>query len=346
MTLEMGKPIGAAGPRPPSARRLAGITWSTASGCWPMSRWTPGAAEFHPLSADRRRCWRSCPGTFRSGRFSGSPRPALMAGNVGLLKHASNVPQCALAIEDVIRRAGFPGGCLPDAADRVATAWPRVLDDPRVKAASLTGSEAAGRAGREPGGQADQEDRARTRRQRPVHRHAQRGPGRAARTAVEARTHQQRAVLHRGQAVHRGPTRSPTSSSSASWQRCRRCGSATRWRSHAGGSAGDARDPGRPGRAGAAVGGAGRERADRREAPATARAITIRRRCWRRPPKDSPAYREELFGPVAVLFRADGVEEAVRLANDTDVRAGASAWTNDEAEQRLFIEELEAGWCS
>src|SRR5436190_4172792 len=69
--------------------------------------------------------------------------PALMAGNVGLLKHASNVPQCALAIEDIFRRAGFPEGVFQTlliGSDQV----PRVLDDPRVRAATLTGSEAAG----------------------------------------------------------------------------------------------------------------------------------------------------------------------------------------------------------
>src|ERR671933_1674019 len=69
--------------------------------------------------------------------------PALMAGNVGLLKHASNVPQCALAIEDIIRRAGFPEGAFQTlliGADRVEA----IVNDPRVKAATLTGSEAAG----------------------------------------------------------------------------------------------------------------------------------------------------------------------------------------------------------
>ena len=57
----------------------------------------------------------------------------------------------------------------------------------------------------------------------------------------------------------------------------------------------------------------------------------------------SPAYSEELFGPVAVLFRADGIEQAVRLANDTPFGLGASAWTTDPAEQQRFINEIEAG---
>jgi succinate-semialdehyde dehydrogenase/glutarate-semialdehyde dehydrogenase len=60
-------------------------------------------------------------------------------------------------------------------------------------------------------------------------------------------------------------------------------------------------------------------------------------------PKGAPAYGEELFGPVAAVFRAHGIEEAIRLANDTEFGLGASAWTNDEGEQRRFIDEIEAG---
>ena len=71
--------------------------------------------------------------------------PALMAGNVGLLKHASNVPQCALAIEDIFTRAGFPKGAFQTlliGSDAVEG----ILNDPRVVAATLTGSEPAGRS--------------------------------------------------------------------------------------------------------------------------------------------------------------------------------------------------------
>lgn len=60
-------------------------------------------------------------------------------------------------------------------------------------------------------------------------------------------------------------------------------------------------------------------------------------------PKDSPAYREELFGPVASIFRVSDVDEAIRVANDSKFGLGASAWTNDPAEQERFINELEAG---
>jgi succinate-semialdehyde dehydrogenase/glutarate-semialdehyde dehydrogenase len=60
-------------------------------------------------------------------------------------------------------------------------------------------------------------------------------------------------------------------------------------------------------------------------------------------PKDSPAYREELFGPVACIFRAKDLDDAIRIANDSRFGLGASAWTNDQSERERFINELEAG---
>ncbi len=60
-------------------------------------------------------------------------------------------------------------------------------------------------------------------------------------------------------------------------------------------------------------------------------------------PHDSPAYSEELFGPVASIFRVKNIDEAIRVANDTRFGLGASAWTNNKAEQERFINELEAG---
>jgi succinate-semialdehyde dehydrogenase/glutarate-semialdehyde dehydrogenase len=60
-------------------------------------------------------------------------------------------------------------------------------------------------------------------------------------------------------------------------------------------------------------------------------------------PKNSPAYREEFFGPVASIFRVEGVDQAIEIANDSRFGLGASAWTNDPRETERFVNELEAG---
>ena len=101
--------------------------------------------------------------------------PALVAGNVGLLKHASNVPECALELESLVRRAGAPEGVFQTlliGSDAVAG----LLADPRVAAATLTGSEGAGRSVGAARGRASQEDGARARRERRVRRDAERRP--------------------------------------------------------------------------------------------------------------------------------------------------------------------------
>ena len=267
--------------------------------------------------------------------------PGLMAGNVGLLKHASNVPQCALKIEEILLRAGFPEGAfqtLVIGAQQVDA----VLSDDRVAAATLTGSEGAGiqvgvsaakrikKVVLELGGSDPFI----------VTPHA--NLDQAIATAVEAR------IINNGQSciaakrfIVFDEIAEKFESGFVSKMKSLKVGDPMDPQTDLGPlSTADAvkslhADVQKTIQAGARVltGGQPIERVGNYYEPTVLTNI----------PKDSPAYREEFFGPVASVFRVKNIDEAIRLANDSRFGLGASAWTNDPKEREQFENEIEAG---
>jgi succinate-semialdehyde dehydrogenase/glutarate-semialdehyde dehydrogenase len=267
--------------------------------------------------------------------------PALMAGNVGLLKHASNVPQSALEIEDIIRRAGFPLDVFQTLLIGSAQVA-RVIGDRRVKAVTLTGSEPAGAQVASQAGRRIKKTVLELGGSDPFIVMPSADIERAARIGVEART------INNGQSCIAAKRFIADARIAAEFERALVAGMAAL-------RVGDPMDETTQ------VGPLatpeileGLDQQVRRSVELGASVLTGGRRLDRPGnyysptvladvPKDAPAYGEELFGPVAALFRVNGIEEAVRLANDTEFGLGASAWTNEEAEQRRFIDEIEAG---
>jgi succinate-semialdehyde dehydrogenase/glutarate-semialdehyde dehydrogenase len=267
--------------------------------------------------------------------------PALMAGNVGLLKHASNVPQCALKIEDIVHRAGFAEGVFQTLLIG-SEPVDRILNDPRVAAATLTGSEQAGiqvgvsaakrvkKVVLELGGSdpfivmpsADLEAAVATAVDARVQNNGQSCIA-AKRFIVaekiadefELKFVKRMQELRVGDPFDDGTQLGPLANADAV-------------------SSLDA-DVKKTVAAGARVltGGHPLDRAGSFYAPTVLTNI----------PNDSPAYKEELFGPVASIFRAKDVDHAIRIANDSRFGLGASAWTRDPAEIERFINELDAG---
>src|SRR5689334_154105 len=268
--------------------------------------------------------------------------PALVAGNVGLLKHASNVPQCALAIEDIFRRAGFPEGAFQTLLV-TSSQVDRILDDPRVMAASLTGSEGAG----------IQVGMAAAKRiKKVVLELGGSDPfivmpsadlDAAVSTAVKAR------VQNNGQSCIAAKRFIVAEEIAAEFEKkfvakmeALVIGDPMQENVELGPLAtADAvvdlqRDVAKSVEEGARVLTGGKPLSER---PGNFYAPTVLTNI----PKNSPAYREELFGPVACLFRAKDVDEAIAIANDSRFGLGASVWTNDEFERKRFVNEVEAG---
>jgi succinate-semialdehyde dehydrogenase / glutarate-semialdehyde dehydrogenase len=267
--------------------------------------------------------------------------PALMAGNVALLKHASNVPRCALAIADIFLRAGFPDGVFQTlliGSDRVNA----VIGDRRVMAVTLTGSVDAGSSVAAAAGQAIKKTVLELGGSDPFIVMPSADLGRAVETAVQAR------VINNGQSCIAAKRFIVDQRIAAQFeQKFVQRMSALK--------VGDPMDPATD------VGPLATQdvlRGLEQQVAETIRMgarVLVGGRRMKRPgnffeatvlsdiPHGSPAFDDELFGPVASIFRAKGMAEAIRVANSSPFGLGACAWTNDEAEREMFIEEIESG---
>ena len=267
--------------------------------------------------------------------------PALMAGNVGLLKHASNVPQSALYLSDVITRGGFPEGCFQTLLVS-SSAVERILRDPRVKAATLTGSEPAGQSVAAIAGDEIKPTVLELGGSDPFIVMPSADFEAAVTTAVKAR------VINNGQSCIAAKRFIVAEQIADEFERkfvsgmeALKVGDPMLPETELGPLASaDAvqslhEDVEKSVLAGARV-LTGGERLDR---PGCFYAPTVLANI----PQDSPAYREELFGPVASVFRVKNIDEAIQVANDTRFGLGASAWTNDSGERERFANEIDAG---
>jgi succinate-semialdehyde dehydrogenase/glutarate-semialdehyde dehydrogenase len=341
MTLEMGKPIAAA---IAEAEKCA----------WVCRHYATRAEE---LLADERvetgdsRSFITCqplgvvlavmPWNFPFWQVFRFVAPGIMAGNVGLLKHASNVPQCALAIEDILRRAGFEEGVFQTllvGPEAVAG----IIRDARVRAVTLTGSDRAGAAVAGAAGEALKKSVLELGGSDPFIVMPSADLEQAAETAVTART------INNGQSCiaakrfiiadsiyDRFVTRF------VERMRALRLGDPIDEATQIGPLATESIRDGLAKQVAETIaqgarllcGGTTPQRAGWFFEPTVLDNI----------PQDSAAYRDELFGPVAAMFRARDIDDAIRIANDSVFGLGSAAWTNDADEQNRFIAELDAG---
>jgi succinate-semialdehyde dehydrogenase/glutarate-semialdehyde dehydrogenase len=267
--------------------------------------------------------------------------PALMAGNTGLLKHASNVPQCALAIEDIFRRAGFPEGAFQTlliGSDSVQ----RVLEDNRVVAVTLTGSEPAGRSVAGIAGKQIKKAVLELGGSDPFVVMPSADLDEAVSVGVRART------INNGQSciaakrfIIAADIYEEFEKRFVKGMQGLRVGDPLEEQTEIGPLATEqiVTDLDRQVVESVAQGArllTGGKRIDR---PGNFYEPTVLANI----PEGTPVFCEEVFGPVALLFKVPDLDAAIGLANSTPFGLGAAAWTNELSEQDRFVNELEAG---
>ncbi|MGD0381664.1 MAG: aldehyde dehydrogenase family protein [Acidimicrobiales bacterium] len=267
--------------------------------------------------------------------------PGLMAGNVGLLKHASNVPQTALLIEDVFRRAGYPPGAFQTLLVP-SSGVAGLIEDDRVRAVTLTGSEGAGRSVAEVAGRAIKKSVLELGGSDPFIVLPSADLDRAVSVGVQARVQNngQSCIAAKRFIVHSAVYDAFEAAFAEQMQ---------------GLVVGDPMEPGTD--VGPLATAQGRDDIVEQVDDARARGAAVL--CgggavegpgYFYPPTVlagiTPSMRvdtEEVFGPVALLYKAQDTADALRMANDSTFGLGASVWTDDADERRLFIEGLDVG---
>jgi succinate-semialdehyde dehydrogenase/glutarate-semialdehyde dehydrogenase len=267
--------------------------------------------------------------------------PGLMAGNVGVLKHASNVPQCALKIEAILLEAGFPQGAFQTlliGSDKVD----RILNDSRIAAATLTGSEGAGIKVGTGAAQRIKKVVLELGGSDPFVVMPSANIEEAVTVGIKARVanNGQSCIAAKRFIVHEQIAEQFQREFVSQMEKLK-LGDPFDAKTDVGPLANAEAvtslqaDVAASVKAGAKVLTGGKPA----DMPGSFYLPTVLTDI----PENSPAYREELFGPVASIFRVKNIDEAIRVANDTRFGLGASAWTNDKAEQERFINGLEAG---
>jgi succinate-semialdehyde dehydrogenase/glutarate-semialdehyde dehydrogenase len=267
--------------------------------------------------------------------------PGLMAGNVGLLKHASNVPQCALAIEEIFRKAGFPEGvfqALLIGSNRVG----KLIADSRVVAVTLTGSVGAGSSVAAMAGKEIKKTVLELGGSDPFIVMPSAELDKAIEMAAQAR------IVNNGQSCIAAKRFIVHQKIAEEFERrfVQRMASL---------KVGDPMDPATDvGPLATTDGLRTLQEQVNKTVQMGARILLGGKRINRQGnffeptvladiPKGSPVVDDELFGPVAAIFVVSSMAEAIRVANDSRFGLGACAWTNDEAERDLFINEIESG---
>lgn len=341
MTLEMGKTL----------RAAQGEVEKCAAGCLFYARHGPAFVDAQPVEVDGERSFirfdplgavlAVMPWNFPLWQVIRFAAPAIVAGNVGLLKHASNVPQCALALEDLFRDAGAPPGVFQTLLVESGAVADLIADD-RVAAVTLTGSEGAGRSVAGHAGRYLKKCVLELGGSDPFIVMPSADVTLAAATAVTARciNNGQSCIAAKRFIVHRAVVDEFTARF-VSGMRSLRVGDPMDSATDIGPLATRAIRDELAEQVGATVawgarvlyGGSAIDGPGNFFEPTVLADI----------PHGTPAWSEELFGPVAALFAVGDEDEALGLADDTRFGLAASVWTADVAQADMFSRRLRCG---